>query len=121
MSIENPVAGSLWLRRNGVLGKVVDWLSRFHGPIQVGDAAFEREFDLHVSKPPTFAPVVLASADLRQRLLSLRWGTIITVIKGRLSVYQAGIERKEAYLQFLLDLLCDLAEVIDGICGDHDG
>jgi hypothetical protein len=83
-------------------------------PIRTQDAVFDRQFEID-SKPPSFAAAVLASANLRRRLLSVREYTKIELQGQWLSWERVGLERDEAYLCYLIDLLCDLADVIEGV------
>jgi hypothetical protein len=80
---------------------------------QIGDCAFFVK-----SKPETlartlFAPLNARQKPLRDQFLRLRYDINIEVEGAKLYFDQIGVLNQTAYLHYLLDLVCDLAEAIE--------
>lgn len=82
--------------------------------VQTGDAAFDEAFLLR-GRPQGFVAAVFSSVELRKDLLRLRPGTGLVLRGQQMALGRNGIEQDVGYLQFLLDLLCDLAERLEQI------
>jgi hypothetical protein len=82
------------------------------GRVLVGDDEFDRAFLLR-GRPEEFVATVFASAELRQRTLGLRPGTGLMLGSTEIWMEGPGLERDVDYLQFVFDLLCDLAEEVE--------
>jgi hypothetical protein len=82
--------------------------------VLLGDAAFDEGFLLR-GRPAGFVAAVLAPAELRQRLLHLRSGTGLVLMGQEIKLQRHGLERDVEYLHFVFDLLCDLAERVEGV------
>lgn len=90
-------------------------LARFSTPrerVLVGDDEFDRAFLLR-GQPEEIVATVFAPAELRQRVLELRPGTELMLRGTEIWLSEPGLERDVDYLQFVLDLLCDLAERVE--------
>ncbi len=85
---------------------------------------FKQAFEIQ-QQPEHFGDPIITSSSLRARLLRLHQGTTLRIHKTRIELQQQargwsiggpgvhGLEQDVAYLHFLLDLLSDLAEVIE--------
>jgi hypothetical protein len=78
----------------------------------VGDDEFDRAFLLR-GRPEGFVAAILAPAELRQRVLGLRPGIGLMLRGTEIWLEEPGLERDVDYLQFVFDLLCDLAERVE--------
>ena len=82
---------------------------------QIGDCAFFIK-----SKPENLAPTLFAPLNARQKLLRdqflrLKYDVNIEVEGTKLYFDQVGVLNQTAYLHYLLDLVCDLAEAIEPV------
>jgi hypothetical protein len=77
-----------------------------------GDARFDQSF-IATSRPTQLVSSALALHSLRDRLLRVRDATAIELRHDRLTLERSGIEKDATYLQFLLDLMVDLAETVE--------
>jgi hypothetical protein len=107
LQVNNPGGGYLRLD-HAPIGRAIGVLLWPQKQTRTGDEVFDRQFSI-TSRPEAFAAAVLASSDLRQRLLHVRESTTIELRGEQLSLERAGLEGDEAYLHFLFDLLCELA------------
>jgi hypothetical protein len=109
LSVNNPSALSLAIYDENVLSKVGKALGM--QDIQVGDDELDRRFTFKGQPEPVITGL-LTSIGLRQKLLEAR--SMHVEVKGQ-EVYwqQRGEESNADNLQFLFDLLSDLAEAVD--------
>jgi len=109
LGVNNPSALSLAIYDENVLSKLGKALGM--QDIQVGDDELDRRFTFKGQPQPVIASL-LTSIGLRQKLLEAR--SVHVEVKGQ-EVYwqQRGAESNADYLQFLFDLLSDLAEAVD--------
>ena len=109
MSVNNPSALSLAIYDENVLSKLGKVLGM--QDIQVGDDELDRRFTFKGRPEPVLASL-LTSAGLRQKLLEAR--SVHVEANGQEVYWQhRGAESNADYLQFLFDLLSDLAEAVD--------
>jgi len=104
----------LALYHEGVFSKI----GKFFGmqDIQVGDIELDRRFIIK-GKPEKAVVSVLTSGALPQKLLEAR--SVNLEVDGReLHFEQVGVELKVDYLEFLFDLLSDLAEAVERLSQD---
>ena len=109
LGTNNPCALSLAIYDENVLSKLGKALGM--QDIQTGDDELDRRFTIKGQPEPVIASL-LTSVGLRQKLLEAR--SVHVEVKGQ-QVYwqQRGAESNADYLQFLFDLLSDLAEAVD--------
>ena len=109
LGANNPSALSLAIYDENVLSKLGKALGT--QDIQVGDDELDRRFTFK-GQPQQVIAGLLTSIGLRQKLLEAR--SVHVEVKGQ-EVYwqQRGAESNADYLQFLFDLLSDLAEAVD--------
>ena len=109
LSVNNPSALSLAIYDENVLSKLGKALGM--QDIQVGDDELDRRFTFKGQPQPVIAGL-LTSIGLRQKLLEAR--SVHVEVKGQ-EVYwqQRGAESNADHVQFLFDLLSDLAEAVD--------
>ena len=113
MSVNNPSALSLAIYDENVLSKLGKALGM--QDVQVGDDELDRRFTFKGQPEPVLASL-LTSVGLRQKLLEAR--SVHVEAKGQEVYWQhRGAESNADYLQFLFDLLSDLAEAVDGAGG----
>jgi hypothetical protein len=109
LSVNNPSALTLAIYDENVLSKVGKALGM--QDIQVGDDELDRRFTIKGQPEPVIAGL-LTSIGLRQKLLEAR--SLHVDVKDReLHFEQRGAESNADHLQFLFDLLSDLAEAVD--------
>ena len=109
LSANNPSALSLAIYDENVLGKIGKALGM--QDIQVGDDELDRRFTFKGQPEPVITGL-LTSISLRQKLLEAR--SVNVEVKGReVGWRQRGEESNADNLQFLFDLLSDLAEAVD--------
>ena len=109
MSVNNPSALSLAIYDENVLSKLGKVLGM--QDIQVGDDELDRRFTFK-GKPEPVITGLLTSIGLRQKLLEAR--SVNVEVKGQEVCWrQRGEESNADNLQFLFDLLSDLAEAVD--------
>jgi hypothetical protein len=113
LPIDNPANGHMRLDHFPI-GRAIGTALRPQSQICTGDKVFDRQFAI-TSTPLGFAVEVLASPQLRQRLLHVRENTEIELTGNQLSLERAGIEKDATYLLFLLDLLIELADAVEQI------
>jgi len=116
LQVSNPEDGCLALAHTPI-GRAIGSFLVPRRQVQTGDELFDRQFSIS-SKPQSFAAAVLVLPDLRQRLLHLRENTTIEFKGGQLSLERAALEWDEAYLHFLFDLLCELADAVESAGGE---
>jgi len=109
MGANNPSALSLAIYDENVLSKVGKALGM--QDIQTGDDELDRRFTIKGQPEPMIASL-FTSIGLRQKLLQAR--SVHVEVRGQ-QVYwqQRGAESNADHLQFLFDLLGDLAEAVD--------
>lgn len=113
VSVNNPSALSLAIYDENVLSKFGKALGM--QDIQTGDEELDRRFTIKGQPEPMIANL-LTSIGLRQKLLEAR--SLHVEVKGReLHFEQRGAESNADYIQFLFDLLSDLAEAVDRAAG----
>lgn len=81
--------------------------------VRIGDETVDRRFVIQ-SQPEQFAAALFASAGLRERLLQTR-SLYLTVKGSELIGQEIGMLTEAEYLQFLFDLLADVAERVDTV------
>jgi hypothetical protein len=109
LSVNNPSALTLAIYDGNVLSKIGKALGK--QGIQVGDDELDQRFTFK-GQPETVIVGLLTSISLRQKLLEA--GSLHVDVKDReLHFEQRGEESNADRLQFLFDLLGDLAEAID--------
>jgi hypothetical protein len=108
LGANNPSALSLAIYDENVLSKLGKALGM--QDIQTGDDELDRRFTIR-GQPEPMIISLLASISLRQQLLQAR--SVHVEVKGQ-QVYwqQRGAESNADYLQFVFDLLSDLAEAV---------
>jgi hypothetical protein len=109
LTVNNPSALSLAIYDENVLNKLGKALGM--QDIQTGDEELDRRFIIKGQPEPVIANL-FTSIGLRQKLLEAR--SLHVEVKGReLHFEQRGAESNADYIQFLFDLLSDLAEAVD--------
>jgi hypothetical protein len=115
LAVNNPSALSLAIYDENVLNKLGKALGM--QDIQTGDDELDRRFTFKGQPEPVIASL-LTSIGLRQKLLEAR--SLHVEVKGQeLRFEQRGAESNADKVQFLFDLLGDLAEAIDRAGGAH--
>lgn len=107
--VNNQANIYLALYEEGLFSKI----GKFFGAedVQIGDEEVDRRFILK-SRPENFAARLFTSINLRSKLLQARAANI--EVDGReLYFEQRGAERNTDYLQFLFDMLSDLADLVE--------
>ncbi len=109
LGVNNPPALSLAIYDENVLSKIGKALGM--QDVQTGDDELDRRFTIKGQPEPVIARL-LTSIGLRQKLLEAR--SLHVEVKDReLHFEQRGAESNADHLQFLFDLLSDLAEAVD--------
>jgi len=113
LGTNNPCALSLAIYDENVLSKLGKALGM--QDIQTGDDELDRRFTIK-GQPEQVIANLFTSIGLRQKLLEAR--SVHVEVRGQ-QVYwqQRGAESNADYLQFLFDLLSDLAEAVDHAVG----
>ncbi|MBI3361577.1 MAG: hypothetical protein HY023_10775, partial [Chloroflexi bacterium] len=107
--VNNQANVYLALYEESVFSKI----GKFFGmeDVQIGDEDVDRRFIIK-SRPETFAARLFTSINLRQKLLQAR--AVNIEVDGReLHFEQQGVETNADYMQFLFDLLSDVAEMVE--------
>ncbi|MBI3762629.1 MAG: hypothetical protein HY260_12330 [Chloroflexi bacterium] len=107
--VNNQANVYLALYQESVFSKI----GKFFGmeDVQIGDEDVDRRFIIK-SRPETFAARLFTSINLRQKLLQAR--AVNIEVDGReLHFEQQGVETNADYMQFLFDLLSDVAEMVE--------
>lgn len=107
--VNNPSNIYLALYVEDVFSKIGNFFGM--ADVQIGDDEIDQRFTIK-SRPETFAARLFASSNLRQKLLQAR--SVNLKVDGReLYFEQRGMEADPDYLQFLFDLLSDVAEMVE--------
>lgn len=80
--------------------------------VRTGDQVVDKRFVIK-SRPEDFALRLFASSSLRKRLLQVK-PINLTVESNQFTFKQRSMINHRAALQFLLDLLVDMAEMVEG-------
>ncbi|MBN1876324.1 MAG: hypothetical protein JXA33_19015 [Anaerolineae bacterium] len=111
LQVRNPTGGTLRLDRSSA-GRVIGDFFQARAQFQSGIAAFDRAFTVQ-SKPSEFARSILHNPLLCQHLSYLREGSTVEVQECQLLLERLGRESDITYLHFCLDVLSELADVLE--------
>ncbi len=111
--VQNSAGGFFQLSPAGILSKLGEALGI--QDVKIGDDAFDQRYVVK-SKPPEFALGLLGESDmLRHDLMAKVKKNAVIKLEGRQLTYTCiGQEKDVDYLEALFNLLCDIADRVDG-------
>jgi hypothetical protein len=118
VGVQNKEGSAFRLSPAGVLSRLGEALGM--QDVKIGDEAFDRRFAI-TSRPPEFVMALLGDDMLRHSLMDrVKRNAVIGLEGNRLTYTCMGVEKDVDYLEFLFNLLCDIADRIDGSAEEEE-